>query len=94
MAAPSRAGGRKAAPVTRWGAAARGRLQRKIAATAPPRTLFIWPGVLTVEAVLTGVEFQYRQFGNDGRALVYAANVNFEEILDVRVTSEALREEV
>jgi len=65
-----------------------------VAATAPPRTLFIWPGVLTVEAVLTGVEFQYRQFGNDGRALVYAANVNFEEILDVRVTSEALREEV
>ena len=65
-----------------------------VAATAPPRTLFIWPGVLTVEAVLTGVEFQYRQFGNDGRALVYAANVNFEEILDVRVTSEALRAEV
>jgi len=65
-----------------------------VAATAPPRALFIWPGVLTVEAVLTGVEFQYRQFGNDGRALVYAANVNFEEILDVRVTSEALREEV
>ena len=30
----------------------------------------------------------------DGRALVYAANVNFEEILDVRVTSESLREEV
>jgi len=65
-----------------------------VAATAPPRTLFIWPGVLTVEAVLTGVEFQYRQFGVDGRALVYAANVSFEEILDVRVTSEALREEV
>jgi hypothetical protein len=65
-----------------------------VAATAPPRTLFIWPGVLTVEAVLTGVEFQYRQFGADGRALVYAANVSFEEILDVRVTSEALREEV
>jgi len=65
-----------------------------VAATAPPRTLFIWPGVLTVEAVLTGVEFQYRQFGADGRALVYSANVNFEEILDVRVTSESLREEV
>lgn len=65
-----------------------------VAATAPPRTLFIWPGVLTALAVLTGVEFQYRQFGVDGRALVYAANVSFEEILDVRVTSEALRVEV
>ena len=65
-----------------------------VAATAPPRTLFIWPGVLTIEAVLTGVEFQYRQFGADGRALVWLASVNFEEILDVRVSSESLREEV
>ena len=65
-----------------------------VPATAPPRTLFIWPGVLTVEAVLTGVEFQYRQVGVDGTVLVYAATVSFEEILDVRVTSEQLREEV
>ncbi len=65
-----------------------------VPATAPPRTLFIWPEVLTVEAVLTGVEFQYRQIGVDGTVLVYAATVSFEEILDVRVTSEQLREEV
>ena len=30
----------------------------------------------------------------DGTVLVYAATVTFEEILDVRVTSEELREEV
>lgn len=62
--------------------------------TAPPRTLFIWPEVITVETVVTDVEFQYRQVAIDGRALVYAATVTFEEILDVRVTSEELREEV
>ena len=62
--------------------------------TAPPRTLFIWPEVLTVETVVTDVEFQYRQVAIDGRVLVYAATVTFEEILDVRVTSEELREEV
>jgi hypothetical protein len=50
--------------------------------------------VLTVEAVLAGVEFQYRQFGVDGEVLVYTATVTFEEILDARVTSEELREEV
>ncbi len=65
-----------------------------VVATAPPRTLFIWPEVLVVEAVLTSVEFQYRQFGVDGRVLVYAASVGFEEILDVRVTSEQLRVEL
>jgi hypothetical protein len=62
--------------------------------TAPPRTLFIWPEVVTVETVVTDVEFQYRQLGVDGRVLVYAATVTFEEILDVRVTSEERRGEV
>lgn len=62
--------------------------------TVPPRTLFIWPEVITVETVVTDVEFQYRQVALDGRVLVYVAMVTFEEILDVRVTSEALREGV
>ena len=62
--------------------------------TAPPRTLFIWPKVLTIETVLTDLEFQYRQFGVDGEVLIYAATCGFEEILDVRVTSETLRDEV
>ena len=65
-----------------------------VPATAPPRVLFVWPEVLTVEAVVTDVEFQYRQVAVDGTVLVYAATVTFEEILDVRVTSEELREEV
>jgi hypothetical protein len=30
----------------------------------------------------------------DGEVLVYAATCGFEEILDVRVTSETLRDEV
>ena len=64
-----------------------------VPATAPPRVLFIWPGVLSVETVLTDVEFQYRQFGSDGAVLVYAATCTFEEILDARVTSEYLRQE-
>jgi len=64
-----------------------------VASTSPPRVLVIWPRVLTVEAVLMGVEFQYRQVAVDGTVLVYAATVTFEEILDARVTSEALREE-
>ncbi len=62
-------------------------------ATAPPRTLFIWPGVLTIETVLTELEFQYKQFGVDGSVLVYTATVSFEEILDIRGTSEERREE-
>ena len=62
--------------------------------TAPPRVLVVWPKFLTIEAVLTAVDFQYRRFGADGRVLVYAARVSFEEILDLRVSSENLREEL
>lgn len=65
-----------------------------VTATAPPRVLFVWPGVLTLESVLASVEFHYKQFANDGSVLVYTAVVGFEEILDARVTSEELREEV
>lgn len=62
-----------------------------IAGGAPPRTLVVWPGVLTVETVITGLELEYRRFGVDGRVLLYAAVCSFEEILDLRVTSEELR---
>jgi hypothetical protein len=65
-----------------------------VVATAPPRVLFIWPGVVTIECVVGSIEFQYKQIAVDGAVLVYAASVTFEEILDTRVTSEELRAEV
>jgi hypothetical protein len=65
-----------------------------VPALAPPRVLVIWPSVLTIEAVVTEVEFGYRQFAADGSVLVYTATVTFEEILDARVTSEQRREDL
>ncbi len=62
-------------------------------ALAPARTLVIWPKVLTVETVLTKLEFQYRQFATDASVLVYTAKCGFEAILDIRITSEELRRE-
>ncbi len=61
--------------------------------TAPPRTLIIWPQIITVEAIVTSLEFKYKRIAIDGNILIYTATVSFEEILDVRVTSENLREE-
>jgi len=46
----------------------------------PPHALIVWPGVLTLEGVVTELEFQYRQFGSDGNVLVYAAVCGFEEV--------------
>ncbi|MDJ0766806.1 MAG: hypothetical protein QNJ97_27785, partial [Myxococcota bacterium] len=64
-----------------------------VSGLAPPRTLLIWPKVLTVETVLTNLEFQYRQFAADASVLVYTAGCNFEAVLDVRVTAQDLRKE-
>jgi hypothetical protein len=65
-----------------------------VADTAPPRTLFLWPKVITIETVITDLEFQFRQFASDGSVLVYQATCTFEEISDVRMTSESLRKEI
>ena len=65
-----------------------------VPATAPPRALFIWPDTVTVECVISSVEFLYKRLAVDGTVLVYTATVTFEEILDTRVTSEELRAEV
>ena len=46
---------------------------------AQPRALVVWPGVVTLEGVVTDLEFQYRQFGSDGGVLVYTATCTFEE---------------
>jgi len=62
--------------------------------TAPPRVLVIWPNVLTIECVIASVDFQYRQLAVDSSLLAYTATVTFEEILDMRVTSEDLRRQV
>lgn len=62
-----------------------------VAHNAPPRLLFIWPGVLTVECVVLSVEFRYSSFAADGGVLRYTAGVELEEVLDERVTSEDLR---
>jgi hypothetical protein len=59
---------------------------------APARALIIWPNVLTVETVLTDLEFQYRQFGTDASVLVYTAVCTFEEILNLRLTAEQVGE--
>lgn len=62
---------------------------------APPRALFVWPGLFSMEAVVTEVEFTYKQFSvKDGQVLIYTAVLGLEQIRDERVTSEQLRREV
>jgi len=49
--------------------------------SAPPTVLFVWPKVLTIECVLSEVEFRYQAFGTDGELLMYTATCTLEEVL-------------
>lgn len=60
-----------------------------VASGAPPRVLFVWPNVLTVEAVVTDLELRFTDFAVDGSVLVYTASCSLEEILDVRYAADA-----
>jgi hypothetical protein len=62
-----------------------------IAHGGPPRALFVWPGLLALTCVVTSLEFRYEQFDVSGKVLVYRAQVTFEEIRDVRMTSDEVR---
>lgn len=59
---------------------------------SPPRTLFIWPKVVTIETVVTDAEFNYRRLASDGSVLAYTATVSFEEILDSRFSQKNTEE--
>ncbi len=56
--------------------------------SAPPVTQIIWPNVLSVDAVLTSVEFRYQKIGANGDVLIYTANCSFEEIQGISILSE------
>ena len=51
---------------------------------APPRVLVVWPKVLTVESVVTSVEFRYQKFAADGSTLLYSVTCSFEEAAVIR----------
>jgi len=48
--------------------------------TAPPAALFVWPKVLSLECVLTELEFRYQVFAAEGDVLMYTATCTLEEV--------------
>jgi hypothetical protein len=65
------------------------RPSRMEVASAPPRVLVVWPTVVTLEGVLSDVEFRYQAIAHDGTVLAYSATCTFEEVLELRSAGEA-----
>jgi hypothetical protein len=59
-----------------------------VAGGGPPRALFVWPKVIALTCVLTGISLKYGRFALDGTPTQFSAKVTLEEIRDVRLLSE------
>jgi len=54
----------------------------------PPRLLFVWPGLISLNCVITQLTFKYTMFNKSGDPIAYNAKVTLEEIRDSLVTME------
>jgi hypothetical protein len=59
-----------------------------VAGGGPPRALFVWPNVVSLTCVVTGLSFKYSRFNLDGTPVQFTTKVTLEEVRDVRLLSE------
>ena len=58
---------------------------------APPRVLLVWPGVLSLTTKITQLSINNQRFNSDGEIVQFTAQCQFEEMRDVRWTSQDAR---
>lgn len=54
----------------------------------PPRVLLVWPNVLSLVTVITGLALNHTRFNINGAVTTLEARVTLEEIRDVKLFSE------
>lgn len=62
-----------------------------IVSGAPPRALVVWPGVLSMSTKITQLRVKNQRFNNLGQVVQFTADCTFEEMREVRWTSEDAR---
>jgi hypothetical protein len=63
-----------------------------VATGAPPRVMLVWPRFLSMTCIVSSaMTFRYTRWALDGGVTRYVASIPFEEILDVRLSSEDVR---
>jgi hypothetical protein len=58
----------------------------------PPRVLFSWPAFVSMTCILANLSITHHKFDVFGRPTHFTARVDLEEIRDVRLTSETVRQ--
>lgn len=59
---------------------------------APPRVLVVWPNTLSLTCKITSLEINNQRFNRASEVVQFTANCNFEEMRDIRWTSEDARQ--
>lgn len=60
---------------------------------APPRILFFWPQLVSMTCVLGGIRITHELFNKEGASVRFKVRLNLEEIRDVRLTMDDLRDQ-
>jgi hypothetical protein len=61
---------------------------QEVVGGGPPRALFVWPNVISLTCVVTGLSFKYERFNLAGTPVQFTAKASLEEVRDVRLLSE------
>lgn len=59
---------------------------------APPRFLFVWPQLFRMTCELDSLRIRHEKFNTEGLTTIFRATIGFQEVRDVRLTSEEIRE--
>jgi hypothetical protein len=58
-----------------------------------PRVLFVWPNLVSLTSVISDLSFKYERFAFSGAPTRYKVKIKLEEIRDVRLYGEDVRDE-
>lgn len=56
-----------------------------------PRILFIWPGLISLTAIIDGADFRLKRFSSELKLLAWEVAIELSEIRDARLTFEEVR---
>lgn len=59
---------------------------------APDRVLFFWPQLVSMTCVISSVAIKHEQFNSEGSSVRFNATLGLEEIRDVRLTADDVRQ--
>lgn len=59
-----------------------------VVTAAPPRVLFVWPGLVSLTCIITNLQFKHFRFSPEGFSIGYTVRITLEEVRDIRVLAE------